>query len=91
MWAWNCAKDDLSRRTNISLTYLHQTVGMTVAGLSIASSKHSVKILASAGEMGEPTMGEHYLYKFISLNLTSMVCEKTMGEYTAVFCLGLNQ
>ncbi len=60
---WNCGKDDLSRGTSASSTYLHQTVGKTGAGLSIASSNHSMKMLANTGEVGELTMGEHYLYK----------------------------
>ncbi len=63
MWVWNCGKDDLTRRTNVSSTYLHQTVGMTGTGFSIASSNHSMKILANTGEIGEPTMEEHYLYE----------------------------
>ncbi len=50
MCAWNCGTGDLSRRTNVSSTYLHQIVGMTRADLSIVSSNHSMKMLANTGE-----------------------------------------
>ncbi len=33
--SWNFAKDVLSMRTNVSLKYIHHTVGMMGAGLSI--------------------------------------------------------
>ncbi len=41
-------------RPNVSSTYPHLTVGITGADLSIASSNHSVKMLAYTVEMGEP-------------------------------------
>ncbi len=73
MWVLNCGKDDLSRRTNVSSTYLHQAVGMTGADLNIASSNHSMKILANTGEMGELTMGEHYLYERANKGTTTAI------------------
>ncbi len=35
LWARNFAKDVLSMRTNVSLKYIHHTVGMMGAGLTI--------------------------------------------------------
>ncbi len=75
MWEYNWDNGIVST-TNVPFARIHQTVGVTGTNLTIVSSNHSTKMLANAGEIGEPVakptvIGDHGNLKIVAFTQRS--------------------